>query len=443
MGFNGQVSSTPSGYSTYGPFNTNAQQPTQYGANTAAVNTGNSGSDYADVDDVASSITSNINRIKASLGVPSQPVQLTGNSSAASSVSQTDIQWAVQLEEKVQKQNYQPTQQELTKYQNIANAIQAQQTQQTQATQPTQTQQAAKLPPGVTDADVQWALQFEEKVQKQNYQPTQDEITKYQNLSAALTSAAQEFKAQQTQQPQQTTQASGIPANISESEIQWALQLEEKIKSQNYQPTQQELAQYQSIADRLTAGQSASAQGTNNNWVEWSKPFSLPTTPTSSPVSVPTSLGKPSSTLASPSQMQLPVMTNQNFQAQSTLQSPVNMQSQQVQQPQQYQAQVQTVNTVSQADLQWAMQLEEKSQKQNYQPTQAELNRYNDIVNRVTSQQANNTALATGTSTTQNTGLPNQNMNTQQTNQNKNQQTTGFWQKLKTGFSAFMGAMKS
>jgi hypothetical protein len=40
--------------------------------------------------------------------------------------------------------------------------------------------------------------------------------------------------------------------SVSQQEVQWALGLEEKISDEKYQPTPQELAQYQDIAKRLS-----------------------------------------------------------------------------------------------------------------------------------------------------------------------------------------------
>lgn len=62
--------------------------------------------------------------------IPSQtpaslPVQ---NTSSTGPVMRAEIKWAIELEEKVQKQGYKPTQEELTKYQDIVVRIKAQNT---------------------------------------------------------------------------------------------------------------------------------------------------------------------------------------------------------------------------------------------------------------------------------------------------------------------------
>ena len=95
------------------------------------------------------------------------------------------------------------------------NAQQQQPVQQTQ-----QTQQAPSLPAGVSQQDVQWALDLENKIKTQKYAPTQQETDAYNALSQKLMNSQQQAPVQQTQQ---TQQAPTLPAGVSQQDLQSAL----------------------------------------------------------------------------------------------------------------------------------------------------------------------------------------------------------------------------
>lgn len=132
-------------------------------------------------------------------------------------ISQTDLQWATQLEQKVQTQGYQPTPQEMVAYENIANQLQAMRENVKPLTPtsplplmpytPPATQQPAgpqqnpgtnpagpggptspgAPPPGgegkpVTMSEIEWALTLEDRVQNRGYKPTPEEEQKYQDI---------------------------------------------------------------------------------------------------------------------------------------------------------------------------------------------------------------------------------------------------------------------
>ncbi len=94
----------------------------------------------------------------------------------------------------------------------------------------------------VSQQEIDWGISLENKV-KGGYQPTQEEVAKYENI-------AQRLAASQTQQQHKTNTS---VETVSDEELKWALSLEEKLKSKNYQPTQEETAKYQNIAQRLAA----------------------------------------------------------------------------------------------------------------------------------------------------------------------------------------------
>jgi len=188
--------------------------------------------------------------------------------------SQADIDWALQLEQRVNQQQYQPTPQETTRYQNIAQGIAA-------AKQQGATPQA--MPPAgmPAQADIDWALQLEQRVNQQQYQPTAQETARYQNIAQGIAAAQQpapppaqaptqpvqpvsvpqQFPTQAPQQPaaQPAQAGTNLPPGLSQQELNWALQLEEKVK-QGHQPNPQELAAYENIAQRLQQANTQASQ---------------------------------------------------------------------------------------------------------------------------------------------------------------------------------------
>ncbi len=226
-----------------------------------------------------------------------QPGAAAGNTQMPQGVSQQEIDWALQLEQKVQQQGYTPNAQENAQYQNLAQRITAAQQQQQApqtnappvgAPQRPQTQNAQQTPAGVSQQEIDWALQLEQRVNTQNYQPNAQETAQYQNIAQRITAAQQQpaptapqqqqftpppgapqqqftpppgAPQQQFTPPQATTQApQALPNGLSQQEIDWALQLEQRVNTQNYQPNAQELAAYEGIAQRLNGPQQAPQQ---------------------------------------------------------------------------------------------------------------------------------------------------------------------------------------
>ncbi len=171
-----------------------------------------------------------------------------------SPVTQNELTWAKNLETKV-SQGYNPTQQEKDDYQNIYTRSQG-----GGATAPTQqTQQQSGTP--VTQDELAWAQDLENKVNTQGYKPTQQEVTAYENI---FNRAKNQTTPSQTQQPVQNTQTVENSQRPSQQEVNWALELEQKSKT-GYQPTQSELAMYNDIASRLTNNSEATQQVSQNN----------------------------------------------------------------------------------------------------------------------------------------------------------------------------------
>ncbi|MEK7433458.1 MAG: hypothetical protein AABZ74_10025 [Cyanobacteriota bacterium] len=299
-----------------------------------------------------------------------QPAQQTPALPAG--VSQQEVQWALDLENKIKTQNYTPTQQETDVYkalsQKLMNAQQQQPVQQTQ-----QTQQAPSLPAGVSQQDVQWALDLENKIKTQKYAPTQQETDAYNALSQKLMNSQQQAPVQQTQQ---TQQAPTLPAGVSQQDVQWALDLENKIKTQKYAPTQQETDAYNALSQKLMSSQQQAP-------VQQTQQTQAPQQVTSLPPGITEQDVKWAIDLETKVKTQNYAPTaEENAKYQDMAQKLSNAK----------QEGVRTGNKVSQQEVQWAMDLENKAKTQNYEPNPQEMAKYQDIANRLKTQGMSNAA---------------------------------------------------
>jgi hypothetical protein len=356
---------------------------------------------------------------------PQQPQQPSAPAApAAAPVSQEEVQWALQLEQKV-KGGQQPTAQETARYEDIAKRLSAAQ----QPAAPTAPAAPAAAP--VSQEEIQWALQLEQKV-KGGQQPTAQEAARYEDIAKRLAAAQQPqqpaapgatppagardwngwskpfappgaspmplpiaapgsgqpvvtvptslrgspqtppavamtqyapatlppapqapvmpqqpMMPQQPQAPMAPQAAAPQMGNVSQQEIQWALQLEQRVKEQRYQPNAQEVAAYENIAQRLNAAQAPAQQ-----------PAAQMTQPPAP---------RPQMPAQQPQQPMVP---------------------QQPQAPMAPQAAAPQMGNVSQQDIQWALQLEQRVKEQRYQPNAQEVAAYENIAQRLNAAQA-------------------------------------------------------
>jgi hypothetical protein len=167
------------------------------------------------------------NRAKA------QPSGNTGNVSAQNvTVSQDELVWAKSLEQKVD-QGYNPSQQEITKYNDIFARHKQVQTQSTQQAQPQQG--------GVSQEELQWAQQIEARVNQGGSITPQEKAT-YDQIYARYQQAGSANAPTQTAPAEKPT----------DSELSWALDLEKRSQA-GYKPTAQENAIYNEIAKKAEA----------------------------------------------------------------------------------------------------------------------------------------------------------------------------------------------
>ncbi|HEY9840739.1 MAG TPA: hypothetical protein V6D23_09815 [Candidatus Obscuribacterales bacterium] len=134
-------------------------------------------------------------------------------------VSEAELQWAQSLEKRVNTQGYQPTPEEQTLYQEIFDRL-----------------NPPSLRP-VSSEELRWAMELEQKVLA-GYKPTAAETGVYSDIARRVSAGV-------------APPAPG-PNTVSQDEIDWAMQLEQKVV-QGYQPNKAECARYQDIATRLVA----------------------------------------------------------------------------------------------------------------------------------------------------------------------------------------------
>lgn len=179
---------------------------------------------------------------------------------------------------------------------------------------------------------------------KQGYQPTPAEVKAYQEIATRL---------QQSQQATGVQPARGIPAPqplnqpVSREERCWALDLEQKVK-QGYQPNQAEIKSYQNIAQRLLRADHSpqDLQAVSQAEIDWA---------------IALQQRVQQGYQATPRELEIYTDIYNRMQAAHASQKPA--------QP------------VSQAELQWASDLQQKVQ-QGYQPNAQEQKQYLDIYSR-------------------------------------------------------------
>lgn len=139
---------------------------------------------------------------------PAQPSQPTpAPSGQLRPVTQGELDWAMAMQDKITTQGYRPTPDEAARYTDIFNRYQNQPAQPPQQSEPVQpTQPAAptynpgqtpmvEVDNSVSQQELQWAIDLQHKIDTQGYRPTQAEITRYTDIYTR-------YQASQQAQPQ-------------------------------------------------------------------------------------------------------------------------------------------------------------------------------------------------------------------------------------------------
>lgn len=319
-------------------------------------------------------------RYAAQQAQPVQPSMPTGP------VTQDELAWVRS------KEGQQLSPQEMAKYQNIMERYLAQQT------GTTGPQPAGQLNP-VTQAELEWALQLQERMATQGYQPSAEEAARYTDIYNRYQN--QPTQVQPTQpatptpppgsvyQPGETAPVV-IDNTVTQEELQWAVELQRKIDTQGYRPTQQEVVRYTDIYNRYQASQQQPAQPTAP--AQPSQPAPQQPVAPQQPAQPPTPVG------ASQDELQwarrLESRTAQGYKPTAEEVAKYNeiqlklatFGMQPATGPVAPTAPTST-GPVSQAEIDWALQLQQRVQFQGYQPTEQEIAQYTDIFTRYQQQQ--------------------------------------------------------
>lgn len=139
--------------------------------------------------------------------------------------SESDLNWASELEEKIQTQHYQPSPAEAQRHHHISEAFLA--------------SRAASPPP--SREELQWATHLQQKAQK-GYHVTPQEMSRFRDISARL--AIQQQKAAQ----EALAKAPDLGRAPTQDELEWAQDILQRTQTQGYQPSGRELERFQMIA---------------------------------------------------------------------------------------------------------------------------------------------------------------------------------------------------
>lgn len=265
---------------------------------------------------------------------------------------------------------------DLARYQNITERYLAQQNNgQVAAPQP-----AGQLLP-VTQDELNWALDLQSKIQSQGYQPNAQEVAKYKDIFSRYENqpVAPTPAPAPAYNPGETPPVA-IDTKVSQGELDWAVDLQVRV-DQGYKPTHHEIARYTDIFNRYEASQ---------------KPTPAPVTPAPN-TPAPAVPGAPAAPVTHPGASQTDVQWARSFEnriAQGQSGTPdeisrynniqlklANYGMAPPAAPTATQAPGESA-PLTQADIDWAMQLQHRVQYQGYQPTQQEIDRYTDVYNR-------------------------------------------------------------
>ncbi|PKL77414.1 MAG: hypothetical protein CVV27_05525 [Candidatus Melainabacteria bacterium HGW-Melainabacteria-1] len=135
--------------------------------------------------------------------------------------SQADQTWASALELKMQMQGYQPSSEELARYQNICERYLA----------------SREGQPAPSTDELEWANTVQRKT-RSGAQPSAEELLRFRDIVARQ---ALHIRKLMAKQPEPTAPASS-------ADLRWAAEIQEKVQTKGYQPSEAEQIRFQQIA---------------------------------------------------------------------------------------------------------------------------------------------------------------------------------------------------
>jgi hypothetical protein len=166
-------------------------------------------------------------------------------------VTQAELDWAVDLQTRFSG-GYKPNDQEMAKYTDIFNRYKASGN---QVVEPSNNNNVASGSGAPTQAELDWAVALQSKLST-GYQPTAQDKARYEDIynryNASNGQVAPPINTQPVNSAYTPTIAPNTPtANIDQNgtdpELQWALQLLDKVQQQGYMPTDAEIQKYEQV----------------------------------------------------------------------------------------------------------------------------------------------------------------------------------------------------
>lgn len=280
-------------------------------------------------------------------------------------VTQTEMNWAKQLQTKISQYGYRPSTQERTKYEDIYQRQRVGMQSQEGVFNP-----AKAAPP--TEQEMSWAKDLANKMKQFGYKPNASETAKYKEIYQRL--QMQKVDNSETSQMQN-------PKSVTQAEVDWAVNLMNKV-SQGYSPTGAESRKYEQIYNAIQQGKGPQKKN-DVAPTQSTKPATQTnpknnTPPTQAELKWASDLEAKVSQGYNPTQAEKDKYTGifERYKSSSVKPSESTTPKQNTGKP-------------TQAELKWAQDLETKVNEQGYEPSQAEIDKYTDISNRLNASQSN------------------------------------------------------
>ncbi|RYX98747.1 peptidoglycan-binding protein, partial [bacterium] len=269
-------------------------------------------------------------------------------------VTQSEMKWAKELQGKIANFGYRPSDQERVKYEGIYQRQRVGMQAQGGVFDPTKA-----APP--TEQEMAWAQDIAHKMKQFGYKPSGAEKTKYQEIYQRV----QMGKAGSQAPAQQPVAAQPRPQQITQNDVDWAVNLMNKVKG-GYQPTAAESQKYEKVYSAMQNGQGPQ------------KKTEVAATQTTAPKA---NVAPTKKELEWASQLEAKVAQGFNPTAEQKAKYTEIFDKYKTKATESMAAGPKaTTGKPSNAEMQWASNLEKRVNEQGYQPTQAEVDKLKNIL---------------------------------------------------------------